>query len=82
MGLIGTFERNETCKFLTNHPIIIISTTNVYSAINNQQFRADFTIIVISFICLILETQVSRLIFLAAVRPFKLIRYEASWPMK
>ena len=36
---------------------------------------ADFTIILISFICLILETEVSVLIFLASARPFKLIRY-------
>ena len=38
---------------------------------------ADFTIILISFICLISETETSRLIILLAfMRPFKLIRYD------
>ena len=37
-------------------------------------YSTDFTIILISFICLILETKISALMFLASVRPFKLIR--------
>ena len=40
----------------------------------NFFFSSDFTIILISFICLLLETKVQRWIVLAAVRPFKLLR--------
>ena len=71
---MGTFEKSETCELMKYRSVIVLEIVESLIYDNIDLCSADFTIILISFICLILETEISRLIFLAAVRPFKLIR--------